>query len=126
MAAAMLGGSAIDHGRFPGPTLADALRQVRDDDHGAVIEHLVQTRSSDWPLFQAGEDYFGHALVYEYLQDGTRVRLRSCGPNGLDDKGAGDDDEVELWIDSGQVRMTFHPQQEPSNRGATTSPTGNE
>ena len=37
------------------------------------------------------KDAWGHALVYVQQEQGAKYEMRSCGPDGVDQKGAGDD-----------------------------------
>lgn len=52
------------------------------------------------PILRKGKDRWGSELIVEYPPDGKFMVIRSCGPNKLDENGAGDDIEerVRVWI----------------------------
>ena len=83
---------AAVHGHLPGPTLREAVAQCMEeeatsDGFAAVCGMLIADR-----------DAWGRPFVYELHTDGAAVAVRSLGPNGKDDLGAGDDLQVVLKL----------------------------
>jgi hypothetical protein len=62
---------AVDHGRYPGPTMADVVKAI-----GGPSTNLGN-----------GLDPWGRPLLYRVSADGQRAMLYSCGPNGIDEGG---------------------------------------
>ena len=63
--------------------------------HPPQLEALLESTASFPKGFldtqQLPTDAWNHALVYEVEADGSRFRLRSCGSDGIDQHGSGDD-----------------------------------
>lgn len=76
---------SIDKRRFPGPALADALLEMRKD------PTLVRQLSLSCEMIVQNRDSWGNAFIYVWKDGGYEVAIRSCGPNGKDDAGLGDD-----------------------------------
>jgi hypothetical protein len=72
----------LSHGSLPGPTYQDAVRALRAA--GTDFD------DSDRQLRKNGQDAWGRDLIYEWRSP-NEVRVRSAGPNGIDEFGKGDD-----------------------------------
>jgi hypothetical protein len=79
-----LSGIAIFEGHIPGPSLKDAVAAVRRDP-------IVGSQIGSFPWIVKGIDPWGHPIVFTRSNDGYRAIIYSCGRNGLDEGGHGDD-----------------------------------
>jgi type II secretory pathway pseudopilin PulG len=78
-----------NHGYYPGPTLGDAIKALAADEKG-FIDSFPKT----------GLDAWGRPHLYQLSADGRHVVIYSCGPNGIDDHGNGDDIVIRCDIAS--------------------------
>jgi hypothetical protein len=97
-------GAAASGGEEARQTTLDALREVRTaiavyrSQAGrapATLATLLEKTDAFPDGFLAGgkvpTDGWGRALIYDPAADGATYALRSCGPDGIDQKGQGDD-----------------------------------
>jgi hypothetical protein len=81
------------YGRLPGPTLSDAISRLEKEGHRVGFDYYEEIRTCK--KLKRGCDAWNRPLVYE-LRDPTHSILRSVGANGVDEKGAGDDIQIEV------------------------------
>ena len=81
--------AVVHEGLVPGPSIEEAIKAILDDPYLAD--------NVDWDdQFAAGRDAWGRKLVYEWNREDRRASIRSVGPNGVDERGAGDDFETNV------------------------------
>jgi hypothetical protein len=84
---------ALANGEMPKPETRLIVRDLNSN--GSHLPDWFLQRRATYPGIEQGIDSWGRQLIVESL-NGTIV-LRSAGPNGLDDKGKGDD--IQRFID---------------------------
>ena len=87
-----LGSHSGLHGRIPGPSLQDAVNELLRE------ERFAGTRVA-WRWVVRGTDAWGRPFIYEWHPGGGRAIIRSAGPNGTDEGGAGDDIQAVISIE---------------------------
>lgn len=102
--------------RMPGPTLKDALVEMREysvkNDGDVVVKRIDELAD----YVRAGRDLWGQPLIYTLDEAAPTVSIRSVGPNGVDEAGAGDDLTVIVdWMPPRDVLR--HEENERSEGG---------
>lgn len=109
---------AITYGDSPGATLTDALSAMsRDEEFGQSFAE----RFRECPLILEGKDAWGIPFIYRpgRLRSGSNgVVFRSCGRNGRDDNGQGDDIQVVVGIPASQPQPDTQPHGHERDNGA--------
>lgn len=81
--------------RFESLTVRWIMHEERlpESDFKSFVTTLCRYYGSDFgcPMIVKNRDPWGHPFVYKVEDGGRKVILRSCGPNGHDDGGGGDD-----------------------------------
>ena len=72
---------------LPGPAIGDVLKDLHD--RGGFPDEGV------WPE-DVGLDAWQRPLVHHLSQDGRSAVIYSCGPDGIDQQGAGDDIAIHI------------------------------
>jgi len=84
--------------RYPGPTLTDSIRAVRQ--HPDLRADYGGPRDIEL----SGTDTWGRPMIFEW-HDANSFRIRSCGPNRRDDGGSGDDIEISRQLNKEDYRL---------------------
>jgi len=75
------------HGSLPKSTIHDAINAMQKEKMDCSVLSAF--------ISKPGFDAWGHELIYEVLDEKHAV-IRSVGPNGVDEKGGGDDMQREV------------------------------
>ncbi|HEY4310190.1 MAG TPA: hypothetical protein VGN12_12135 [Pirellulales bacterium] len=75
--------------RLPAGGLQGLLDYLRAD--GAFDRECLIS----WPGIAEGKDAWGQSVILDVRKDGE-IHFRSIGPNGIDEKGKGDDIDVQV------------------------------
>jgi hypothetical protein len=84
---------ARERGRIPGPSLGEAVRELKERLNGDYNSDMIP-----WDRLERGVDGRGRPLILEWVVPEQFLKIRSAGYNGRDDHGARDDLPVVVDI----------------------------
>lgn len=105
------------HGEFPKPPLREAMNAIEREARQIAGNETIEYHKSAF-ISRPGLDGWGHEFIYEVL-DSEHAIIRSIGPDGIDDRGMGDDIQLKI------PHASSHEFEPHSSNGRLIPPTPN-